>query len=134
MLGLDTNILVRLLVRDDEGQFDIVRRLLEQEVSAGRRVFVSLLVLQETEWVLRSRYQFSKPQIFRAVSSLLDSMDIELEDPSVVEQAVFIWESSTAGFSDCLIGARNQRVGCRTTVTSDTKASRLPWFSGVTKG
>jgi predicted nucleic-acid-binding protein len=134
MLGIDTHILVRFLVRDDEAQFEIVRKRLEQEVSAGHRVFVSLLVLQETEWVLRSRYQFSKQQIFHAVSSLLDSIDFELEDPPAVEQAVFIWESSPAGFSDCLIGARNQRAGCRSTATFDAKASRLSWFVQASTG
>ena len=45
MLGIDTNILVRFLVRDDEPQFEKARKLIRREVAAGRRVFVSLLVL-----------------------------------------------------------------------------------------
>ena len=60
MLGIDTNILVPFLVRDDETQFEKARRLIGREVAAGRRVFVSQLVLLETVWVLRSRYDLHK--------------------------------------------------------------------------
>lgn len=51
MLGIDTNVLVRFLVRDDEIQFEKARRLIRREVAAGQRVFVNQLVLMETEWV-----------------------------------------------------------------------------------
>jgi len=63
MFGIDTSVLVRFLVRDDAQQFEIAHKIVEREVLASRRVFVSQLVLQEMEWVLRSRYGFSKPQI-----------------------------------------------------------------------
>ena len=53
MLGLDTNVLVRFLVRDDEVQLEKARKLIKREIAAGRRVFISQLVLLETEWVLR---------------------------------------------------------------------------------
>ncbi len=128
MLGIDTNVLIRFLVRDDARQFEIARSIIAGEVRAGRRIFVSLLVLQETEWVLRSRYGFSKHRILAVISGLLDAMDVELEDEAAVEQAIFVWKDASAGFSDSLIGARNQRLGCRTTATFDLKASRLPWF------
>ncbi len=57
MLGIDTNVLVRFLVRDHETQFQRARRLIQRDVGTGQPVFVSLLMLLETEWVLRSRYQ-----------------------------------------------------------------------------
>ena len=56
MLGIDTNVLVRFLVRDDPEQFERARRLIKREVGGGETVLISLLVLLETEWVLRSRY------------------------------------------------------------------------------
>ena len=80
MLGIDTNILVRFLVRDDEHQFEKARKLIRSEVVAGRSVFVSQLVLLETEWVLRSRYDFNQNEIIGAISGLLDSSDVQLED------------------------------------------------------
>jgi predicted nucleic-acid-binding protein len=128
MLGVDTNVLVRFLVRDDETQFEKARRLIKREVAAGRRVFVNQLVVLETEWVLRSRYGLSKGQIIEAISGLLDASDIGFEDEPAIEEALFIWKDTTADFADCLIGARNRRLGCRATATLDAKASRLPGF------
>ncbi|MHB8472625.1 MAG: PIN domain-containing protein [Gammaproteobacteria bacterium] len=69
MLGIDTNVLVRFLVRDNEVQFEKARKLIKREVSAGRRVFVNQLVIMETEWVLRSRYIVPKNQIIEAMSA-----------------------------------------------------------------
>ena len=128
MLGVDTNVLVRFLVRDDEIQFDKARKLIKREVAAGRYVFVSQLFLLETEWVLRSRYSLPKNTIIEAISGLLDANDVRFEDEPTIEQALFIWNDTTADFADCLIGARNRRLGCRATATFDVKASRLPGF------
>ena len=128
MLGIDTNVLVRFLVQDDEAQFEKARKLIKREVSAGRRVFVNQLVLMETEWVLRSRYSVSKNQIIEAISGLLDANDVQFEDEPAIEEAIFIWKESTADFADCLIGAKNRRLGCRATATFDLKASKLPGF------
>ncbi|MFI4940077.1 MAG: PIN domain-containing protein [Burkholderiales bacterium] len=131
MLGVDTNVLVRFLVRDDEAQFEKARKLIKREVAAGRRVFVSQLVLLETEWVLRSRYSLPKNSIIETISSLLDATDVRLEDEPAIEEALFSWRDANADFADCLIGAQNRRLGCRATATFDVKASRLPGFIGV---
>jgi predicted nucleic-acid-binding protein len=128
MLGIDTHVLVRFLVQDDEAQFEKARRLIRREVAAGRRVLVNQLVLMETEWVLRSRYSISKNQILDAISGLLDATEVQLEDEPVIEEAIFVWKEANADFADCLIGARNRRLGCQATVTFDAKASRLPSF------
>jgi predicted nucleic-acid-binding protein len=128
MLGLDTNVLVRFLVRDDEAQFETARKLIERELAAGRRVFVSQLVLLETEWVLRSRYSLPKSLILEAISGLLAAVDVRFEDEQAIEEALFIWKDASADFADCLIGARNRRLGCRATATFDLKASKLPGF------
>jgi len=128
MLGLDTNVLVRFLVRDDEAQFERARKLIEREIAVGRCVFVSHLVILETEWVLRSRYSLSKNLIIGAISGLLDATDVQFEDEAAIEEALFVWKDTTADFADCLIGSKNRRLGCRATVTFDAKASKLPGF------
>lgn len=128
MLGIDTNVLVRFLVRDDEAQFEKARKLIKRELAAGHCVFVNQLVLMETEWVLRSRYAVPKNQIIEIISGLLDASDVQFEDEPTIEEAIFIWKESAAGFADCLIGAQNRRQGCRATATFDLKASKLPSF------
>lgn len=128
MLGVDTNVLVRFLVRDDEAQYEKARKLIKREIAAGRCVFISQLVFLETEWVLRSRYGLSKQRLIEAISGLLDAADVRFEDEPAIEEALFIWKDTTADFADCLIGVRNRRLGCRATATFDGKASRLPGF------
>ena len=128
MLGLDTNVLVRYLVRDNEAQFERARRLIRRTAAADEAVFVSLLVLQETEWLLRSRYDLSKAEIIETISALLDTTAIRFEDEPTIEESLFLWKDSVADFADCLIGTRNRRLGCRATATFDTRAAALAAF------
>jgi predicted nucleic-acid-binding protein len=128
MIGLDTNVLVRFLVGDDPNQFDRARRLVRREANSGDPVLISLLVLLECEWVLRSRYGLGKDEILRAFSGLLDSTDVRVEDEACLEEALYVWKESGAEFADCLIGARHRALGCRGTASFDAKASKLPGF------
>jgi len=131
MLAVDTNVLVRYLIRDDQSQYEKARRLIEREVSKGEPVLVSMLVLLEAEWVLRSRYELAKAEIVTAFSALLDTADLAFEDEPSVEHAVYSWKDSTADFADCLIEARNRRLGCRATATFDGRALKLAGFVPV---
>lgn len=131
MLGVDTNVLVRYLTRDDKSQFEKARRLIDREVAKGEPVLVSLLVLLETEWVLRSRYELAKEDIVATFSALLDTADLAFEDEPSVESAVYSWKDSAADFADCLIEARNRRLGCSATATFDGRALKVPGFISV---
>jgi predicted nucleic-acid-binding protein len=131
MLGVDTNVLIRYLTRDDQSQYEKARRLIAREVSNGEPVLVSMLVLLETEWVLRSRYELAKGEIVAAFSALLDTADMTFEDEPSVESAIYSWKDSTADFADCLIEARNRRLGCRATATFDGRALKLAGFVPV---
>lgn len=128
MLGLDTNVLVRFLVRDDEEQFERAQRLIKKELQQKEPVLISLLVLMETEWVLRSRYELTKTDILGVFSSLLEAAELEFEDEATVEEAIFVWRDSAAQFADCLINARHRRLGCAATATFDLKAAKIPGF------
>lgn len=128
MLGLDTNVLVRFLVQDDQAQFERAQKLIGRESRAGSGVLIGLLVLLETEWVLRSRYNLTKAEILAAFSGLLASAELRFEDEHSIEAALFAWKDSPADFADCLIGARHRALGCRATASFDAKATKLPGF------
>ena len=119
MRGLDTNVLVRFLVRDDEIRLDRARRLIQREAGRGEAVLISLLVLLETEWVLRSRYELAKNEIAGAFAGLLDSAELVLEDEASMEQALYLSRESPARFADCLIEARHWALECRGTASFD---------------
>lgn len=131
MVGLDTNVLVRFLVRDDEEQAGRAEKLIRKSANAGDPVYISLLVLLETEWVLRSRYKLDKAEILGTFSELLSSMDLSFEDEPSIEEALFLWKDSPAQFADCLIGARHRALGCDATATFDSDAAKLPGWVGV---
>ena len=97
MRAIDTNAVVRLLVRDDAKQ----ARAAEEFISSG--AWVSHLVLAETVWVLDARYERSAEQIAIAVEMLLNHKDLTLQDADVVLCAVGQFrEHPRVGFSDCL--------------------------------
>jgi predicted nucleic-acid-binding protein len=129
MLGLDTNVLVRLLIEDDPAQTRRARNLVDAAVAAAELVLVSLPVLLETEWVLRSRYEMRSESILGLFRAALETQELAFEDEAAVEEALFNWQEGMSGFSDCLIVAHNRQLGCRLTATFDARAARLPGVS-----
>ena len=126
MKGLDTNVLVRLLVRDDPRQFAAARRAIERAADGGELLVVSLLTMLETEWVLRSRYAFDKTVVITIFRALLESRDLLIEEEHTLEQGVHHYEHHAVDFAECLMLARYQRMHCDKMLTLDRRASRLP--------
>jgi predicted nucleic-acid-binding protein len=87
---------------------------------------VPLLVVMETEWVLRGRYGFDRAGVHSVFRRMPQTRELSFENEAVLEEALFNWEDSVCGFADCLIAAHQRRLGCRATATFDSKAARLP--------
>lgn len=83
MIAVDTNILVRLLTRDDPAQFAAVERLF-----AGNAIMLLTGVLVETEWVLRSRYRWPRQQINAIFADLLATHAIIADHPDAIRWAL----------------------------------------------
>lgn len=113
---------------DDAAQTKRARVLVEQAQMRGQPVLVSLPVIIETEWVLRSRYGFDKQSTLDALVRLLTAHEFAFEDEPALEEAIHRWKQSGAGFVDCLIAAHNRRLGCAATATFDAAAARIPGF------
>src|SRR5450631_200090 len=98
MRAIDTNVLVRLLVRDDPRQLDAAERFITKSA------WVSHLVLVETLWVLDAVYKRSSEQIAAAVERLLAHAELTLQDADVVAAALGQYRAKpTLGFSDYLV-------------------------------
>src|SRR3954447_5347083 len=83
MLAIDTNLIVRYLVGDDPGQAARARRLID-----NNDVFVCTTVLLETEWVLRSVYEFSAAQCAKALADFAGLPQVKLEDVAAAAKAL----------------------------------------------
>jgi len=134
MIGIDTNVLLRLLVRDDDAQVRAAERFIATHCSPDDPGFVSLVVVVETAWALRRLYLYDRSQIAAALSSLLDVAELEIESAAEVRSAVADFATSAAGFVDCLVARTNAAAGCTHTVTFGRKAAKLAGFEFLTSG
>ena len=95
MISVDTHILIRLLTRDDEAQFQKAYQLFQNAV------FIPDTVILETEWVLRYAYEFQPLEIGEGLRKLLGLSNIHCAHPSVVVEALK-WHGQGMDFADAL--------------------------------
>lgn len=118
MKGLDTNVLLAWLL---EGQSRHLPK------SADYRV--SLVVLAELAWVLKSSFKRSRGEIAGVFEELSQAADLLFDSAQVVELALSDFKSGSADFSDYLLARDNEAAGCETTLTLDRKAARNSTFT-----
>jgi predicted nucleic-acid-binding protein len=98
MRAVDTNVLVRLITRDDRKQ------VAAAEAFISKGAWVSTLVLVEVSWVLAAVYELTHPEIATAVDMLLQHKDLTIQESDTVAAALEQYRRRPAlGFSDCLI-------------------------------
>lgn len=113
MIAVDTNIVVRLFVQDDERQFQKSLKLFQEQ-----DIFIPDTVLLETEWVLRFAYRFNSDQICKAFRILLGLANVRLTNASLIGQ-VLQWHQDGLDFADALHLAQSQN--CPAIYTFDMK-------------
>lgn len=125
MIALDTNVLVRLITRDDETQALRAKALVDEYADQGGALFVSDVVLVELCWTLSRAYGLARADVRRAMRALADNTTIALESPKVVRAALDLSEQGGADFPDCLIVAKAAQAGCEATATFDRRMGAL---------
>ena len=123
MIGIDTNVLVRFIVRDDPSQTTLATAFINS-LTAQSPGFISLVVLAELYWVMNHSYKASRTGIIRTVETLLLSSELIVEEADLVQEALAMYEHSNADFDDCLIAKCAYKSGCQEVVTFDRKAAR----------
>jgi predicted nucleic-acid-binding protein len=131
MIGLDTNILVRLLVGDDPAQTTQAQQFVQARCTRESPGFISCVVLAEVVWVLASAYDYRRSDIAAAVESLLVGEDRVVEHQDEVQAALEDYKSGRMDFTDALIGRINRARGCEATATFDRKAAKVDGFIHV---
>jgi predicted nucleic-acid-binding protein len=120
MRAVDTNLLVRLLVRNDPKQVSAAEEFVQ------RGAWVSQLVLAETLWVLDAVYERNSSQLAAALELLLDHQHLTLQDADVVREALAHFRARPVlGFSDCLVLAIAKKAGHSPLGTFDKNLARL---------
>ena len=128
MKAIDTNVLVRFLVNDDEHQGELVyERFRDAEVNS-EVLFIPLLVILETIWVLESAYEATRKEIVGSFSDLMQMPIFEFEALAAVQGMVISAKMSSTDLTDILIGQSARVSGCASVLTFDKKASRIDLF------
>lgn len=120
MRAVDTNVLVRLVIRDEEKQVLAAQRFVE------RGAWASHLVLAEMSWVLSAVYGLEDAQIAMAIEMLLNHATLTVQDADVVLAALDQYRLKPAlGFSDCLVLEIARKAGHTPLGTFDKNLGRL---------
>jgi predicted nucleic-acid-binding protein len=121
-IGVDTNVLLRLVLNDDLKRRAKALAFGESltEESPG---FVSLIVLMEFNWALGSRYRQPKERVLSTIGDLIKTETLVFESFDTVVRALEMSRHSRVDFSDALIAERSREFGCSHTVTFDQDAA-----------
>lgn len=123
MIGLDTNVLARYVMQDDPRQSPRATRLMES-LTPEAPGFVSLVVLVELVWVLKSNYGLERGQVAAVLETLLRSKELVIDRAEAVLQALQRFASAGADFADALIERLAAAAGCEATFTFDAGAAK----------
>jgi len=131
MKGLDTNILLRLLLADEPQQASAAGSFVERHCTAEDPCLANPVVLAEFSWVLRSAYGRDRAEIADALEHIANSDVLRICGVEDISQVIARYRTGRADFSDCLVGALNREAGAAATATFDRKAAELADFEFV---
>jgi predicted nucleic-acid-binding protein len=127
--ALDTNALVRFLLRDDPKQSETVRDILAHAQRTGEALLVPLPVVFELLWVLSSVYHFERETIIRSLEALLTMPVLKFHRHELVTELCRRGRTSATDLDDLLIGLNADALGCETVLTFDKGAARSDLFT-----
>jgi predicted nucleic-acid-binding protein len=120
MHAVDTNVVVRLITRDD------AKQVAAAEAFVSRGAWISHLVLAETAWVLSTAYELDHDEVATAIDMLLKQNHLTIQDADVVAAALDQYRGKPAlGFTDCLVLEVARKAGHVPLGTFDKNLSKL---------
>jgi len=120
MRAVDTNVVVRLVTRDEP------RQTARAEAFVAKGAWVSHIVLVEVIWVLDSVFELPHKQLVTAIDMLLNHRDLVLQEPEVVSAALARFRRRPRlGFSDCIVLESARKAGHVPLATFDKELGKL---------
>lgn len=123
MKAVDTNVLLRYLVGDDELQSPIAAVFMRQRTEDDP-AFVSLIVLAELIWALQTHYGYPREQVHSLLMALIETAEVVFEDEEYLSLLITGDRPIKADIADHLISHCASRAGCSATVTFDRQAAK----------
>jgi predicted nucleic-acid-binding protein len=130
MIGLDTNVLLRLFVEDDLQQNERARRFFDA-VGARETCVVNPVVLAEFAWTLVRGFRKKRREVAHLIAEVLSADDVEILHRSAADRALTAYRIGKADFPDYFLAEINLELGCASTATFDKAALDSSAFSSV---
>jgi predicted nucleic-acid-binding protein len=130
VVALDTNVVVRLLARDDPPQTKKAEQTFLRH-ARGDGVFLPLVVLVETAWVLAYTYELDRKAILAHLRLLIRTRGVLVEEADLIAGALDAYEKGAADLADYVILASTRRAGCRALLTFDRRLGKERGVSAV---
>ncbi len=128
MKAIDTNVLVRFLVKDDEKQATTVFNLFKHAEAENNPLVVPLPVVLETLWVLETVYQIPSKEILAVIEELILMPALKFSNQSTIQHFLSLARETKTDLSDILIAAAAKSAGCKAVLTFDKAAARMDFF------
>jgi predicted nucleic-acid-binding protein len=129
VINLDTNVLLRLVLKDDARRAARAESLLTRCVEKNEACLVTEVVLCELAWVLQRTYRASRAELLAVLDHLASGSPFAFQDPDLLRQAVASFRQGRQELADLLIGLRGEATGAATTYTFDRGLRRTAEFT-----
>jgi predicted nucleic-acid-binding protein len=123
VVAFDTNVVVRLLLRDEAAQAKKAEHAFLRH-ARGDGVFLSLVVLVETAWVLAYTYELNRGAIHDHLLALTRTRGVVVEEAERIQEALDAYSTGAADFADYVILAGMRAAGCKALLTFDRRLGR----------
>ena len=123
MIGIDTNIILRFMTRDDDRQFDLARKLVSA-ASAASPLCVNIVTLTEVVWVLEKRLSLPVERARGVARRFADAPEVYFSGDNPIHGWAEALASKHKGWTDVVVARINSELGCSHTYTFDKKAAK----------
>jgi predicted nucleic-acid-binding protein len=121
---VDTNIIIRIAVKDDDKQREACIRLLERAKNKELMLYLLPVAILETVWILEKYYKLPKKKVRDFVEALLNTPEIICDMEDVFKQAITVYEEKNIKFADAVMGCWGLQKGIINVFTYDEKDFR----------
>lgn len=118
---VDTSIILRLLVKDDDVKIKAVEKLIRNAEGAGSALYILPVAILEIVWVLQKVYKFDRSSIRELVIAILNTPQLHVEKEDVFRKALLAFEIKNVKFADAVMGYWGLDKGYETVFTYDEK-------------
>jgi predicted nucleic-acid-binding protein len=124
-LFVDTNVVMRFLLDDDQRMAGEARRLVGQAESGVFEIHISHLVIAEVVWTMTTQYRLPKQEIVDLLVDLLDLRSLRVDHKDMLRRALLAYRSNNVDFVDAYHVADCERRGLRVICSYDRDFDRM---------